>query len=86
MDHYDLTRAASDGVYDSAELREMLATSKEIADYVERATGRNIDGAIRGGIDHILRERMLPFLSRRPKDLLRRDPGQHAQLKQEPQG
>lgn len=66
-----LTRAATDGSYAGEELRDMLAAAAEVADYIERATGRRIDGAIRSGIDHIMRERMLPFLTRRPKDLLR---------------
>jgi len=75
MNRRTLERAATDGCYSGEELQAMLAASKEVSDYIERATGRQLDGAIRGGVDYILREHMLAFLTRRPKELLRAQEG-----------
>ena len=66
-----LERAADASLFTREELDDVLALGTEICDYIERCrTGLQLDGGIRAGVDHILRNGALPLLSRRPKELL----------------
>lgn len=67
----DLERAASDKLFTDEELRLAFRLGEEICDYIERCRPDvRLPGAIRAGVDHIVRERALPMLSKRPKELL----------------
>lgn len=65
-----IERAASDKLFTSEELTSVLKLGDEICDYIERCrTDLRLDGGIRSGVDHILRQKALPMLAQRPKEL-----------------
>jgi hypothetical protein len=55
--------------YSGAELVAASDLGEEICDYLERGrTGLRIDGALRGGVAHIIRTKALPWFGQRAKD------------------
>jgi hypothetical protein len=65
-----IERTARAGVFSGEEIQAMLATGLDVATYIERACSIKISGAILTGIESILRDRMLPMLSERPRAVL----------------
>lgn len=63
-----ITRESRDGLYSGEELNAVNALGDLVCDYIERCrTKLQLDGAIRAGVDHHIREKVLPMLSQRPK-------------------
>ena len=66
-----IKRAAADNLFTQEELDDVLKLGQDICDYIEKCcTKLQLDGGIRAGVDHILRNSALPLLSRRPKELI----------------
>ena len=62
-----LLRLVVDSIYSGEELTAVGKIADEVFDYVERCrTGLQLEGGIRAGVDHIIRNAALPLLSQRP--------------------
>lgn len=63
-----ITRESREDLFSGEELAAANKLGDEVCDYIERCrTDLHLDGAIRAGVDHIIRKTALPWLSQRPK-------------------
>lgn len=66
-----LERAADAELFTQEELRSVNGLGDEVCDYIERCrTKLALDGGIRAGVDHHIRQKVLPMLAARAKELL----------------
>lgn len=63
-----VSRESADNLFGGEELAAASKLGDDICDYIERCrTGLQLDGAIRAGVDHMIRKDALGWLAQRPK-------------------